>query len=100
VSKDPRLATRAAEYRAIYANGIPASVRRVLIVVELETGVTVTELRRGGRARRCETQARQLAIVRLHAQTKLGYQAIAAILNRNHYQSVWRTAQKARRPIC
>jgi chromosomal replication initiation ATPase DnaA len=87
------------EYRAIYAKGLPNSVRAVLAGVERETGIPVAEFRRRGRMARASAKARQLAIVRLRAETKLSLQALAAVFGIGSQQSVWRIAQRARRPI-
>ena len=97
--KDPRSATRQLEYRAIYANGLPNSVRATLAEVERETGITIAEFRRRGRMARDVAKARQLAIVRLRAETKLSLQALTAVFGMRYHQSVWRIIQRARRPI-
>ena len=97
--KDPRSATRQAEYRAIYANGLPNSVRAALAGVERETGIPVAEFRRRGRMARAVAKARQLAIVRLRAETKLSLQALAAVFGMGGHQSVLRIVQRARGPV-
>lgn len=95
--KDPNLAARGAAYRARYENGLPVFVRRVLCAVEVETGVTIAQFRRGGRLSARAGLARTLAVQSLRLNTKLGCQAIAAVMNIRHHQSICRMLRCTRR---
>ena len=85
-------------WRDHFANGLPAYVGRILVAVSEETGVAVAEMRKPGRGTVAGLVARQLAVTRLRAETRLPLIGIAAVFNKRSHVAIQRLIKKQFEP--
>jgi len=72
---------------------LPSFIKRILLSVELDTGVSVRDMRRLGRPTNTTLKARQLAVFRLR-EKKLALTDIAAIFYRRSHVTIQRLIKK------